>query len=195
MIYADLKPEIGEKMRPNREATLAGTITGITIIPGFTNINGINGQVCILRFGNASGNFNEPTPIASKVQTRPSAPPTKNNAPYFEPMTSYSDNTPVQASVGYVVENGVRLVFLPLRLICGYDRSAVSYSAPNSAQIVSVYGPQSTYYHIYSPIPPSRVTYYPAPRPSLQVYGGRPTYVSSQTVYRYQTSWTTQPHR
>ncbi len=51
LIQATLKPEVGKKLRVNREADLAGTVTGIRFIPGITNINGIAGQVGLGQFG------------------------------------------------------------------------------------------------------------------------------------------------
>ena len=136
IVQATLQPETVGQLRAGREASVAGTVVALRFVAGITNINGLRGRLCILELGNATGYYRE---SVAAQPTKTVARKTSSGEPLFVPMSSFSGNTPLQAGFGFTVENSVRLVFTPLRLLgrhtdSGHDRAVVvqtpSYPSP-----------------------------------------------------------------
>lgn len=123
LVRATLQGETVAKLRTGREASIAGTVAALRLTGGFTNINGLRGQLCILELGNTEGYVQTakletiPKPAAAKPVAAKQPTEKKPAAdPLFAPMSEFSGNPPVAAAFGYTFENSVRLVFSPLRL-------------------------------------------------------------------------------
>lgn len=191
MIQVNLQPETGDTLRVNREASLAGTVTAIRFISGVTNINGILGQVCILQLGNTTGSYRETVAQAPAKKTMQN---TSKGEPLFVPMSSFRENPPLQGAIGFTFENGVRLIFAPLRLLGGHDETTEYKATPGVMQTYPVSSPTFVPYH---PCPPStyRVTYYSTPvaRPPIRVI--RPIYVPCPPMIRSPTVYSARQHR
>jgi hypothetical protein len=192
VIQASLKPEIGDKLRVNREANLAGTVTSITFIPGLTNINGIIGQLCILQLGNTTGSYRE---TVAQAPAKKATQDTSKGEPLFVPMSNFRENPPLQAAIGFTFENGVRLIFSPLRLLGGHGDTTEYKPTPIVMQTYPVSSQTFVPYHPCPPPSTYRVTYYsmPVAPPPIRVI--RPVYAPCSPMIRLPTVYSTHQRR
>lgn len=120
VVQAVLQPGVAPLLKTGRPTTLAGTVVFLHLLPGSTNVNGIVGRVCLLELANAIV-----VPTGPKATSAGSATPRSDLAakpkigadPLFAPMSNFTDNSPVDAVVGFTIVNGTRLAFAPLRLL------------------------------------------------------------------------------
>ena len=159
-VEASMTSTTFKDVRVGKNITIAGTLVNFRLANEDCEANGIRGRACKISFGNATVVAPEPVipPKVASVKVASVKPTvaktTSSSDPLFVSPSQFSNNDIVTGTIGFTIENGVRLVFAPLRLFSHSTTKA--YSTPTTYHTTPAYYRQTTY--SVSP------TYYSPPR-------------------------------